>query len=204
MKAFLDPNASISDPTDPASDSSAGSPVNGYWVKDLEAASYTTHTEFLVAETADALQILFKHANQQDAHDFAMLGNVMLPVFANDPTHDLDGLAVHGRTEDFVQNSGNGAYRVGTSDWVNGREDQQTYMDGPLQNGRHRPRREDVRDTSSEQILGHYKYYFHWLNGNFLPLERADDGSNDGYLVFTNGFNNGYAMRWDTSQPPTT
>lgn len=200
ITAFLDPNDAISDPTDPSSASPAANSPGGYFVHDFSAASYTPSTEFLVSETSEALCLLFKHEDHSDAHDFGMLGRVFKPAFTNDTAAFLDGLGVHGTTVQLQDN--NGSYRVGETDWITVRADDDEQVTQQFPDQRLRPRPVALRDTNTEQVLGHFKYYFFWLSGQYQVLERIDDGSDEGYLVFTDSFGNARAMPWDTSVQP--
>lgn len=200
IRAFLDPNNSISDPIDPTSGSSDTSPVSSYWIRDLSSAGYTPDTEFLLAEFADAFVLMIKYADQSNSHDKGFLGRIYQPAYGDDASFDLDGLGVHG-TDARLQDN-NGQYRIGTSNWSNANENSTTDPTSRFPNGRLRPSRMALEENNTWQILGFWKYWFRWVDSNFQALERIDDGTNEGYIVVTDGFGGGYAIPWDTAVQP--
>lgn len=202
IRAFLDPNDSISNPIDPTSGSSATSPVNGSFLPDMSGVSYTPNAEFLVAELADVFVMMIKYSDDSAIEHHGHLGKVFQPVFTGDVSFGLDGLGVNGARLGF-NNSNQTAYRVSSEGWENASHASNNSLDSnnpSLPDGRIRPRLQSVESNNSRQKLGTFRTYYHWTS-NPSGLTRLEDSNGTGGLLFLTGSAN-VTVPWDPSVNP--
>lgn len=223
LEVMIDPGESITTPLDPSSSASGDASNEAFDAGDNLGTTLDFHSDFLVAEWADAITLLFKDPNNDYTTWGVVIGRNVVTHFSNDEGRGLDGLSIFAGKPKWLKTSGT------SKDWMSNSSGRaEVRLPGRWSDpGEVRPssdseynNQENVtwpsgdetpavvtfvwNDGSSEKKFGYSKYFYLWHTadgGGSLTI--FGTGNSDGFLYLSHDGGNYYSIiGWNQNVNP--